>query len=693
MSVRRFNTCSDQSNSECSNYIDKDADEAPRHELAKDYRGHHRSKFPVKKVTTIPDFIGKFDAKTAFQVVAKNNPKSFMNVKPAPTQANTDVVPPLVKAKAHLSEASYLKDAAKAQEYLDKAGLDYEVIAEHTNDYMLTAIDSEGKVTVAFRGTEITNIADVYNDIRIIQGAKRHFAKERAGLENVFKDFAKENVDLTGHSLGAHKAIELGRQLGLDTETFQPLIGKGSLGRGHPNTRDIVWGTTDDIASQLAELGDFEVNRIKPLKSSLNLKDGHATKNFFETGERRADFREATLNDAHNAGKTYAELELVRDIKETQKSFKEFMREHSPNDVLPEGSFSNRVTNTSRFVQIWEELGKPFTFQENLDIASRPSSSKRSQTFTTKEERTNLTPETLEKARVKMFDLMEKANTENEVHSSVGDALIDSIHPVSLAKGTVASLGGAALAEFVDPEHKLNEDAHQALAGGTGGILTEMAIATTAITAGSLLVGSAAGVGGAVAGYETQKAVENAMRNAGFSEDDSGSLSSMTGGAVAGGASSLVAIGGSIAFGAEVGSLGGPLGVALGIGVGTVAGLGGWAIGKIFHHEDNTPTAFEIHQKQREIDDKRLIAARDKKYDETVKRRNEYYAANPAKIEEAKREDAALEDAQVEVQRQPTQRNSGSFMGTQDNRQAPVERTSAEDVQRGPNRRNITETV
>lgn len=688
MIVRKLKSCSDPKNPECSNYIDTDADPTstvPKHELNKDYRGIHRSKFAVKKTTEIIDFVGNFDGSKAYDVVMKAVKSAPANtrIRSAPTQATTDVIPPEVKVKALLSESAYLKDPAKAQEFLDSKGANLEVIPEYTTDFMTTAIDADGRVIVAFRGTEPTNIADVYNDIRIIQGSKRHFKTERNALDKIVEKFGKENVELTGHSLGGNKAIELGKQLGLDTETFNPLIGRDSLSSRHPNTTNKIWGTTDDVASQLAGLGDFEVNRVRPLKTTLNPIEGHEMKNFFETGERRADFREESLIKANNLGKKTAELELANDMKESRLTFKEFIADHSPRDILPEGGFSKRINEGSRMVQIWEEMGQTFNMDETLHLAKTPSPETRTQYFSTKEDRMKVTNDSVEKARVEWVDAMEAGNEANITHTEISDTLIkeptmtetiiEQVHPTSIVKGGLAGLVGAGAVELADPEHKLPEDAHQALAGGTGGVLTELAIAGTAVTAGSAVIGVIAGAGGAVAGYETQKAVEKAMRNAGINEDATGSLSSGTGGAVAGATTAVVAIGAGALMGAEMGALGGPLGIAVGTGIGTLAGFAGWGIGKLFHHDDHGPSAEEIAEKQRKDDIARVMAEKTKHYQEVKERREAYWESHPNEKAQLDAELRAKEDAQeIDTRPQRTfkgRQAGGTHLGTYDTRE------------------------
>lgn len=649
MLVRKMNTCSDPKNPECPNYADLDADPNPRHEVSRDYRGLHRSKFTIKKVTELYDFVGAFDGSKAYDVVMKAVMKSpKVKISLAPTRPTTDIIPDEVKAKALLSKSAYLKDAFNAQEFLDKNGLEWEVLSEYTTDFMTTAITEEGKVLVAFRGTEPTNIADVYNDIKIIKGEGRHFAKERQALNKIVEEFGKENIELTGHSLGGNKAIELGKQLGLDTETFNPLIGRDALTKRHPNTTNKIWATTDDVASPLAELGDFIVNRVRPLKSSLNPIDGHGVKNFFEVGERRPDFREKALAEAKRAGERFGELDMISDMRqEISSTFKEWLTKYSPRDITPEGNFSNRITSNSRLVKLWDMAGgnKEPELQEHL--SNTPEPSKPTRFFTTAEEREKATQQTVENARQDWMDAMERANADNETHAEISETLIEAVNPVSLAKGTVASMAGAGIVEMADPEHKLPEDAHQALAGGAGGVLTEMAVAGTAVSASGALAGGAIGAGGAVAGYETQKAVEKAMRNANINEDATGSLSSMTGGAVAGATTAVGAIGVGAVAGAELGAMGGPLGVAVGTGIGTIAGLAGWGIGKLFHHDDHGPSLEEILEKQTQEQIEQILAERKQQMADAEARRKQWYDEHPHEVAEMEAERRAREEAQV----------------------------------------------
>ena len=129
---------------------------------------------------------------------------------------------------------------------------------------------------------------------------------ELDATKKVIEQFGIENMEgTTGHSLGGNKAIAIANELGLNSETFNPLIGRDALSKKNPDVNHSIWGTVDDVASQLAELGDFDVNRVRPLESSLNPIKGHEMRNFTETAPRRGDFRDASLQDVHRAGKIH----------------------------------------------------------------------------------------------------------------------------------------------------------------------------------------------------------------------------------------------------------------------------------------------------------------------------------------------------------------------------------------------------
>jgi len=163
------------------------------------------------------------------------------------------------------------------------------------------------------------------------------------------------------------------------------------------------------------------------------------------------------------------------------------------------------------------------------------------------------------------------------------------------------------------------------------------------------------------------------MRNAGINEDATGSLSSATGGAVAGATTAVGAIGAGALMGAEMGVYGGAVGVAVGTGIGTLAGLAGWGIGKLFHHDDHSPSAEEIAEKQRQEKTARLMAERAKHRQEVKERREAYWAEHPHELAQLKAENRAKQEAQrIDTRPQRTfkgRRAGGTFLGTRDIRE------------------------
>ena len=98
---------------------------------------------------------------------------------------------------------------------------------------------------------------------------------------------------------------------------------------------------------------------------------------------------------------------------------------------------------------------------------------------------------------------------------------------------------------------------------------------------------SASAGAGAITGEATRYGVETGLKKAGANKDTQESVSNLAGGLVGGAttavAGDLATIGTATLMGAEVGELGGPLGVAVGAGVGALFGLSAYGLSKLNH--------------------------------------------------------------------------------------------------------------
>jgi hypothetical protein len=173
--------------------------------------------------------------------------------------------------------------------------------------------------------------------------------------------------------------------------------------------------------------------------------------------------------------------------------------------------------------------------------------------------------------------------------------LVEALHPVSQIKGLAGGIAGFEEAKLIDrlSGGALGGVGTATLGGALGAVNTSLASAalagtTEALTATALLPEIVAGAGGAIAGYETQQAVAQALKDAGANQDTIQSVSAITGGAVGGATTAVVGIGASVGAaaltGGEIGAFLAPetagVSVAVGLGVGAVVGAAGYVAGK-----------------------------------------------------------------------------------------------------------------
>lgn len=81
----------------------------------------------------------------------------------------------------------------------------------------------DGKAKIAYRGTKPSNKKDLAADALITIGAQDHsnrFKRAVRTADQVSKKYGKENVSLTGHSLGGSQAQYVSRKRGLKATGF-----------------------------------------------------------------------------------------------------------------------------------------------------------------------------------------------------------------------------------------------------------------------------------------------------------------------------------------------------------------------------------------------------------------------------------------------------------------------------------------
>lgn len=132
------------------------------------------------------------------------------------------------------------------------------------------------KAVVSFRGTKLNNIFDLATDVAIAKGSENNTGRFIDSLrltKSVVKKYGKDNVTLTGHSLGGTQAIKIGQKTGLQSYAYNPGVGpktgvlqglKKLLTGKKSNNVQIFHTGTKDFISALAPLMDGNVRRVAP---------------------------------------------------------------------------------------------------------------------------------------------------------------------------------------------------------------------------------------------------------------------------------------------------------------------------------------------------------------------------------------------------------------------------------------------
>ena len=498
----------------------------------------------------------------------------------------------------------------KAQRYLDKEGIPYIVEPELSTGEGLVLIHKEtGIPKVAYRGTNFKNISDLKTDLAIIHGTEELTPQFRSAEDMVLatNEAYGPVEELLGFSLGGAKAITTGQKLGIKTTTFNPAVGPQHLKNVPLNSGDnhTIIRTTENPTDALAGFKPtaFKIKSILPLQETkwLNPESGlsvHDLANFSQTGIRRSNNPEVLAEEMGRAGVRHAELVGLHDARtavEEGKSLSEWLEDFSSVDI-ENGRLSNRIHDESKLFQMWERAGGDITVPEadmlieNSERAIEEGIPKDEFLLEDYEVQELLDKPVgareglVQSEAENLLSLHEQVQERFAPAYATRDAIKASMSPANLGIGVVGGIAGAKLAEIIDPNMRAGRDAHEALSGGLGGAATAGAIATLggeALTATALAPAVLAGGAGAVAGYETNKAVANSLQKAGANRDTVESISDITSGAVGGAATGLTGIGAGALLGAEMGELGGPAGVALGAGVGALFGLGQYAVGAI----------------------------------------------------------------------------------------------------------------
>ena len=114
-----------------------------------------------------------------------------------------------------LSQAAY--DPVKYQKHYQDVGyeLDQDLSQKSISVFYNKA---KNRAVIAYKGTDPSHLSDLIADGQIVNGMDEYLSGRFRGAEKVYRQTTKkcgrENVQVTGHSLGGSQAVHVGRKYG-----------------------------------------------------------------------------------------------------------------------------------------------------------------------------------------------------------------------------------------------------------------------------------------------------------------------------------------------------------------------------------------------------------------------------------------------------------------------------------------------
>jgi len=197
---------------------------------------------------------------------------------PNPLKPTIEELTPQQIAKARMVKASriaYEEDFAAAQQYLDDHGVPFDIDESLSSKQSLVLTGDDGAI-VAYRGTKIQRHQDVTADAAVVAGVEAHHPQVKNADQHrrpVTEKYGAPS-ELVAFSLGGAKAIALGSKHGIDTTSFNPLVGRAAFSsKSSEATHSIIRTTEDPISLGVGVArgrSDFKVQSILPHEDKLN---------------------------------------------------------------------------------------------------------------------------------------------------------------------------------------------------------------------------------------------------------------------------------------------------------------------------------------------------------------------------------------------------------------------------------------
>ena len=225
----------------------------------------------------------------------------------------TDTIDIPTREKALMVKASSnyetQPDKTLNDSFLEDNNINYNIDPELSTAESIVLVNNNNPqdIKVAYRGSKMNNLGDWISNGRILAGKEKNnltpFEDDRFGMasqqiNNVKTKYGVLPKELLGTSRGGTLSIAMGDKFSIDTTTFNPFLGKNLLKSTESSANHTVWRTTEDIPSLAlgfkTDLDNYDINVIRPLKDSIDVREAHYLKNFIERTPR-ADSNDPNL--------------------------------------------------------------------------------------------------------------------------------------------------------------------------------------------------------------------------------------------------------------------------------------------------------------------------------------------------------------------------------------------------------------
>lgn len=145
---------------------------------------------------------------------------------------------------------------------------------------------STGHVVISYRGTDPSNSEDLFDDLAIALGLENHtsrFKKAEKLYKQAAAKYGKENITITGHSLGGNIAATVAERHDVEAHIFSPGLSLTKALQSHKGNTNhtYMYYTRHDPVTTAAQF-NMDSNRITRVVPQSNTWNPHAIDNFLE---------------------------------------------------------------------------------------------------------------------------------------------------------------------------------------------------------------------------------------------------------------------------------------------------------------------------------------------------------------------------------------------------------------------------